>query len=171
MNDKVSSPRQQVTLNGVAYAVVTFDELFAHMKYSIFGVPRFGLHNLPVLVLGTFDGRNLSFTRRDFKRSDNVMGRFGFMKSPNVGPAGICLAIGPNFDDPAWSKCQALWEDYRAHHGATAAAPRFFFLGHIIFDKRVLRSPYFAVDTILFAKSHADDPAIPDPSSAAAAIV
>ena len=43
--------------------------------------------------------------------------------------------------------------------------PRFFFLGAIIFDRKVFRSHYLALDTILFANSHAADPAIPHHSS------
>ena len=49
--------------------------------------------------------------------------------------------------------------------GAEEWIPRFFFLGTIIFDRKVFRSHYLALDTILFADSHAGDPVLPDPLS------
>jgi hypothetical protein len=50
----------------------------------------------------------------------------------------------------------SLWQVYsRSTEGAGDSIPRFFFLGTIIFDRQVFRSQYLALDTILFANSHA----------------
>lgn len=94
------------------------------------------------------------------------MGHFAYLKAPSGGDARPSISLGPAFDDAAWNKCKTLWQAYSARTGgAEDLIPRFFFLGTIIFDKKVFRSHYLALDTILFANSHDADPAIPHHSS------
>ena len=94
------------------------------------------------------------------------MGHFAYLKPPSGGDAGPSISLGPALDDAAWNKCKTLWQAYSARTGgAEDSVPRLFFLGTIIFDRKVFRSHYLALDTILFANSHAADPAIPHSSS------
>jgi hypothetical protein len=162
----MGEPLQQVDFNGVQYSPITFEEFAGHTKYSLFGVPRYRWTDKPVAILGTFSTRQLTYTRKDFTRFDRQMGNFAYLKPPGGGDAGPSIALGPAFDDAAWTKCKTLWQAYSASTGgAQDSIPRFFFLGTIIFDRKVFRSHYLALDTILFANSHAADPAIPHPSS------
>ncbi len=159
-------PVQKVDFNGTQYSPITFEEFAGHTKYSLVGVPRYRWTDKPVLILGTFSARNLTFTRKDFARSDRYMGNFAYLKPPSGGEAGPSITLGPVFDDAGWNKCKTLWHAYSASTGgAENSIPRFFFLGTIIFDRKVFRSHYLALDTILFANSHAADPVIPHPSS------
>ncbi len=159
-------PVQQVDFNGIQYSPITFEEFAGHTKYSLFGVPRYRWSDKPVLILGTLSTRSLTFTRNDFARIDKQMGPFAYLKPPSGGEAGPSVSLGPVFDDAAWKKCKTLWEVYRDNTpGAADSIPRFHFLGTIIFDRKVFRSHYLALDTILFANSHAADPVIPHPSS------
>jgi len=66
---------QQVDFNGIQYSPITFEEFAGHTKYSLFGVPRYRWADKPVAILGTFSARNLTFTRKDFSRTDRQMGR------------------------------------------------------------------------------------------------
>ena len=162
----MSKPVQQIEFSGIHYSPITFEEFASHTKYSLFGVPRYRWTDKPVMILGTFSTRNLSYTRNDFARFDKQMGQFAYLKPPAGGEAGPAISLGPTFDDAAWNKCKTLWHAYKTHIAdAGNSIPRFFFLGTIIFDRKVFRSHYLALDTILFANSHAADPAIPNPSS------
>jgi hypothetical protein len=159
-------PVQQVDFNGIQYSPITFEEFAGHTKYSLVGVPRYRWSNKPVVILATFSTRPLTYTRKDFRRHDRQMGDFAYLKPPSGGEAGPSISIGPAFDDAAWNKCKTLWQVYSSSvGGAEDAIPRFFFLGTIIFDRKVFRSHYLALDTILFANSHAADPAIPHHSN------
>jgi hypothetical protein len=161
----MAEPRQQVEVNGIPYSPVTFDEFASHTKYSLFGVPRYRWTDKQVAILATFSTRKLTFTRKDFARIEKSMGFHAFMKPPGGGDAGPCISMAPAFDDAAWARAGREWEAFSAKNGAADHAPRFFFLGVIIFDKSVFRSHYLALDTILFANSHSGDPALPDLSS------
>jgi len=157
---------QQVDFNGINYSPITFEEFAGHTKYSLFGVPRYRWSDKPVAILGTFSTRNLTFTRKDFSRIDRQLGQFAYLKPPSGGEAGPSISLGPVFDDAAWNKCKTLWQVYSATTDvAEDALPRFFFLGTIIFDRKVFRSHYLALDTILFANSNSANPSIPHPSS------
>jgi hypothetical protein len=158
---------QLIEFNGIQYSPITFEEFASHTKYSIFGVPRYKWSNESVIVLATFSSRNLSFTRKDFSRADKTMGQYAFLKPPSGGDAGPSISMGPAFDDAAWNKCKSQWESYRVSNGGAEFAPRFYFLGRILFDRSVFRSHYLELDTILFANSHAGDPVVPEPSSIA----
>ena len=162
----MGEPIQPVDFNGIQYSPIPFEEFAGHTKYSLIGVPRYRWTDKPVMILATFSTRNLTYTRKDFARFDRQMGHFAYLKPPRGGEAGPSISLGPQFDDPAWSKCKTLWQAYKAGlTGAEDPIPRFFFLGTIIFDRKVFRSHYLALDTILFANSHAADPEIPHPSS------
>jgi hypothetical protein len=156
--------RQQVEFNGIQYSPITFEEFAGHTKYSLFGVPRYRFAGKPVAILGTFSTRNLTFTRKDFARVDRYLGSYAYLKPPSGGEAGPSMSIGPAFDDAGWSKCRTLWDVYKAKNGG-AEIPRLYFLGTIIFERKVFRSHYLELDTILFADSHAGDPVLPDPLS------
>jgi hypothetical protein len=163
----MGEPVQKVDFNGIRYSPIMFEEFAGHTKYSLFGVPRFRWTDKPVLILVTFSTRNLTYTRKDFARFDRQMGHFAYLKPPGGGDAGPSISLGPAFVDAAWSKCKTLWKIYSAStQGAENSVPRYFFPGTIIFDRKVFRSHYLALDTILFANSHAADPAIPHHSSA-----
>ncbi len=162
----MGEPVQPIEFNGIEYSPITFEEFAGHTKYSLFGVPRYRWSDKPVAILATFSTRNLTFTRKDFSRIDKQMGNFAYLKPPSRGDAGPSIAPGPAFDDAAWNKCKTVWQVYNTSIGGTEdAIPRFFFLGTIVFDRRVFRSHYLALDTILFANSHAADPVIPHHSS------
>ena len=162
----MGEPLQQVDFNGIQYSPITFEEFAGHTKYSLFGVPRYRWSDKPVVILGTFSTRPLTYTRKDFARFDRQMGHFAYLKPPGGGEAGPSISVGPAFDDAAWNKCKTLWQAYSTStNGAADSIPRFFFLGTIVFDRKVFRSHYLALDTILFANSHAADPAIPHHSS------
>lgn len=156
---------QQIEFNGVQYSPVTFEEFATHTKYSLFGVPRYRWSDKPVVILATFSSRNLTFTRRDFSRIDKYIGAHAFLKPPAGGEAGPSIAPGPEFDDVAWNRCKTYWDAFSASNGVAEHPPRFFFLGTIMFDRKVFRSHYLALDTIQFANSHAGDPVMPEPSS------
>ena len=158
-------PRQQVEFNGIKYSPITFEEFAGHTKYSLFGVPRYRWTDKPVVILATFSTKSLTYTRRDFSRIDRYMGNFAYLKPPSGGEAGPSMSLGHAFDDAAWSKCRILWDDYQAQNGVGDSIPRFYFFGTIIFERKVFRSHYLALDTILFADSHAGDPVLPDPLS------
>ena len=64
----------------------------------------------------------------------------------------------------AGANARLLWDVYKAQNGA-AEIPRLYFFGAIIFERKVFRSHYLELDTILFADSHAGDPVLPDPLS------
>jgi hypothetical protein len=163
----MGEPVQTVDFNGVQYSPITFEDFAGHTKYSLFGVPRYRWTDKPVLILATFSTRNLTYTRKEFGRFDKQMGNFAYLKPPSGGDAGPSISPGPVFDDAAWSKCKTLWQVYRTGiEGHDDPIPRFFFLGTIIFDRKVFRSHYLALDTIVFANSHAADPATPHHSSA-----
>ena len=72
----MAAPRQQVELNGIHYSPVTFEEFAAHTKYSLFGVPRYRWSDESVVILATFSTRRLTFTRKDFARTDKTMGHY-----------------------------------------------------------------------------------------------
>ncbi len=157
---------EPVDFNGIQYSPITFEEFASHTKYSLFGVPRYRWSDKPVVILATFSTRNLGFTRKDFARFDKQMGAFAYLKPPSGGEAGPAMSLGAAFDDAAWSKCKTLWQVYRTSTaGAEDSIPRFFFFGTIFFDRGVFRSHYLALDTILFANSHAADPVLPHHSS------
>lgn len=157
-------PRQQVEFNGIQYSPVTFEEFAGHTRYSLVGVPRYRWSDKPVAILATFSGRKLTFTRQDFARIDRQTGNFAYLKPPGGGEAGPMMSLGPAFDDAAWHKCKTLWQVYSTSiEGHENPIPRFLFLGTIIFDRKVFRSHYLALDSILFANSHAGDPVLPDP--------
>jgi hypothetical protein len=158
----MSEAREQIEVNGIQYSPVTFEEFASHTKYSLFGVPRYRWSGKAVAILGTFSTRKLSYTRNDFARFDRTMGPYAHLKPPSGGDAGPSIALGPAFDDGAWSACKREWEAFSAQNGAVDSVPRFHFLGTIIFDKKVFRSHYLALDTILFANSHSGDPVLPD---------
>ncbi len=123
-------PRQQVECNGIQYSPVAFEEFAGHTKYSLFGVPRYRWSDKPVAILATFSTRNLTFTRKDFARIDRLTGNFAYLKPPVGGEAGPMMALGPAFDDAAWSKCKTLWQVYRTGiEGHEDPIPRFFSLG------------------------------------------
>jgi hypothetical protein len=161
----MADPRQQVEFNGISYSPVTFEEFASHTKYSLFGVPRYRWSDKQVAILGTFSTRSLTFTRKDFARLDRTMGNYAFLKPPGGGDAGPCISLAPAFDDAAWARSGRDWEAFRASNGAADHAPRFFFLGTILFDRSVFRSHHLALDTILFANSHSGDPVLPEPTS------
>ncbi len=161
----MAEPRQQVELNGISYSPLAFEDFAGHTKYSLFGVPRYKWSGKPVAILGTFSTRRLTFTRKDFGRIDATMGYYAYLKPPSGGDAGPCMSLAPAFDDAAWARAGRNWEAFSAGNGAADHAPRFFFLGTILFDRSVFRSHHLALDTILFANSHSGDPAAPDPLS------
>jgi hypothetical protein len=161
----MAAPRQQVEFNGTSYSPVTFEEFAAQTKYSLFGVPRYRWSNEPVVILATFSKRKLTFTRKDFARMDKTMGYYAHLKPPSWGEAGPCISLAPAFDDAAWARSGRDWEAFCAGNDVSEHAPRFFFLGTILFDKSVFRSHHLALDTILFANSHSGDPVLPDPLS------
>jgi len=152
-------------VNGVKYSPVTFAEFAAHTKYSLFGVPRYKWSGKQVVILSTLSIRNLSFTRRDFGRNHETMGEYAYLKPPSGGEAGPCTALGPVFDDATWAKAGEEWQAFLAAQGASDLIPRLYFYGTIIFDRKVFRSHYLALDAIRFAGSHAGEPL---PVSAAA---
>jgi hypothetical protein len=154
---------EQVEVNGISYSPVAFEEFASHTKYSLFGVPRYRWSNKQVAILGTFSTRRLTFTRNDFARIDRIMGYYAYLKPPSGGDAGPCISLAPAFDDAAWARAGRDWSAFSASNGAADHAPRFFFLGTILFDRGVFRSHHLALDTILFANSHSGDPAIPEP--------
>ena len=162
----MGEPIQPVDFNGIQYSPIPFEEFAGHTKYSLVGVPRYRWTDKPVTILATFSTRNLTYTRKDFARFDKQMGHFAYLKPPRGGEAGPSISLGPTFDDAAWNKCKTLWHVYKTGiEDPENSIPRFFFFGTIIFDRKVFRSHYLALDTILFANSHAADPAIPHPSS------
>jgi hypothetical protein len=165
----MADPQQHVEVNGISYSLVSFDDFARSTKYSLFGVPRYRWSDKQVAILATFSTRNLTFTRKDFARIDKTMGYFAYLKPPSGGEAGPCISLSPTFDDAAWARSGRDWEAYSAGNGAGDHAPRFFFLGAILFDRNVFRSHHLALDAILFAKSHSGDPVLPDASGIAAA--
>ena len=125
----MGEPLQQMDFNGIQYSPITFEEFAGHTKYSLFGVPRYRWTDKPVVILGTFSTRQLTYTRKDFGRFDRQMGHFAYLKPPSGGDAGPSIALGPAFDDAAWTKCKTLWQVYSAsNEGAGDSIPRFFFL-------------------------------------------
>ncbi len=160
----MADPRQQVEINGISYSPVTFEEFASHTKYSLFGVPRYRWSDKQVAIIATFSSSRLTFTRKDFARIDRIMGYYAFLKPPSGGDAGPAISLGPAFDDRAWARCKTDWEAYSSTNGAADHAPRFLFLGTILFDRGVFRSHHLALDTILFANSHSGDPVLPEPS-------
>ncbi len=161
----MGEPVKPIEFNGIEYSPITFEDFAGHTKYSLFGVPRYRWSDKAVAVLATFSTRTLTFTRKDFARTDKQMGNFAYLKPPSGGEAGPAMSLGAAFDDAAWNKCRPLWQAYSAGLGAEDLIPRFYFLGTIIFDRKVFRSHHLALDTILFANSHAADPAVPHHSS------
>ncbi len=162
----MGEPVKPIEFNGIEYSPITFEEFAGHTKYSLFGVPRYRWSDQAVAILATFSARKLTFTRKDFSRIDKQTGNFAYLKPPGGGEAGPMMSLGPVFDDAAWNKCKTLWQVYSAGiEGHEDPTPRFFFLGTIIFDRKVFRSHYLALDTILFANSHAADPVVPHHSS------
>ena len=91
----MGEPLQQVDFNGIQYSPITFEEFAGHTKYSLFGVPRYRWTDKPVVILGTFSTRQLTYTRKDFTRFDRQMGHFAYLKPPSGGEAGPSISLGP----------------------------------------------------------------------------
>jgi hypothetical protein len=156
--EETVTPFDPYEFNGVKYAPITFAEFAAHTKYSLFGVPRYKWSGKQVVILSTFSKRNLSFSRRDFGRQDDRMGDFAYLKPPTGGEAGPAIAFAPGFDDASWAKAGKDWDAYATANGLTDAIPRLYFYGTVIFDRKVFRSHYVALDGIRFAGAHAGEP-------------
>ena len=116
----MGEPLQQVDFNGIRYSPITFEEFAGHTKYSLFGVPRYRWTEKPVVILGTFSTRPLTYTRKDFTRFDRQMGYFAYLKPPSGGDAGPSITLGPAFDDAAWNKYKTLWQVYSPRTGGAS---------------------------------------------------
>ncbi|MBT3070008.1 hypothetical protein KKP04_03880 [Rhodomicrobium sp. Az07] len=165
--EQAVTPVDPHEFNGVKYSPITFAEFAAHTKYSLFGVPRYKWSGKQVVILSTFSSRKLSFTRRDFARRDDQMGEFAFLKPPTGGEAGPCMAPAPGFDDASWLNAGKEWDAYATAKGLADAVPRLYFYGTVIFDRKVFRSHYVALDGVRFAGAHAGEPLAESASAAA----